>query len=301
MTPSLRARLSRYAPAVRRAHEQYSTGAKTQAAMSALRAGPPTYAPPAHVSWRTELVEGVSPDGWPVFEVGPVDGRSVARVVFLHGGAYFRELRAPHWRLAAYLARVARLTILVPIYPLAPEGVASSVVPMMTELARDVIRFPGPVFLVGDSAGAGMALAVAAELPVGSLEGLVLVSPWVDVLCTDPGLAARADLDPWLQVPGLRQAGDAYRGGLPADHPWVSPIHGPLRGPMLVMSGTDDILNADAHRLVDAARSAGETVDFVEAPGMIHGYPLHPTPEGRAARGQIAAWVRARLAETQNG
>ena len=73
------------------------------------------------------------------------------------------------------------------------------------------------MFLAGDSAGAGMALAVAQELRRTDdrpLAGLVLVSPWVDITCDDPGVAARAPLDPWLQAPGLREAGVAYRGPL---------------------------------------------------------------------------------------
>jgi hypothetical protein len=44
----------------------------------------------------------------------------------------------------------------------------------------------------------------------------------------------------------------------------VSPLFGDLTGvgPVLVFSGTDDILNADAHRLVDALLAAGERVEL---------------------------------------
>jgi acetyl esterase/lipase len=268
--------------------------------MTALRAGPPTHAPPSRLGWRVDLVAGVSPDGWPLYEVAPRGGRSVGHVLFLHGGAYFREMRGWHWWFVEGLARRAGFTVLVPIYPLAPVGTADAVVPAVTGLAHDVLRQPGrPVFLVGDSAGAGMAVAVAQELTRASarpLAGMVLVSPWVDVTCDDPGITARADLDPWLQAPGLREAGVAYRGSLEPDHPWVSPIHGDLRGlpPMLVLTGTHDILNADAHRLVAAVGEVGGDVELVEEPGMIHDFPLHPTPEGRAARRRVVAWLCAR-------
>lgn len=299
---SLASRLVRYAPSIRRAHEQYATRPGTRAAMIALRAGPPTYEPPSRLGWRVDVVAGVSPDGWPLYEVAPRGGQSRGHVIFLHGGAYFRELRAWHWWFVESLARKTGLTVLVPINPLAPVGTADLVVPAVVGLTRDVLRWPGrPVFLAGDSAGAGMALAVAQELARlddRNLAGLVLVSPWVDIACDDPGVAARENLDPWLQAPGLREAGNAYRGLLGTDHPWVSPIHGDLGGlpPMLVLSGTHDILNADAHRLVDAVTAADGDVELVEAPGMIHDYPLHPTPEGRAARAHIADWLRGRLA-----
>jgi epsilon-lactone hydrolase len=304
---SLASRLVRYAPSIRRAHEQYATGPGTRAAMTALRAGPPTYAPPSRLGWRVSVVAGVSPDGWPVYEIGARNRRPSGHLVFLHGGAYFRELRTWHWWFVERLVRETALTALVPIYPLAPVGTADTVVPAVVGLLRDVLRYPGqPVVLAGDSAGAGMALAVAQDLArsdARALAGLVLISPWVDVSCNEPGVAARAHLDPWLQAPGLREAGDAYRGGLPVDHPWVSPIHGDLGDlpPMLVVSGTHDILNADAHRLVNAVvLSAGE-VELVEGRGLIHDYPLHPTPEGRQARARIAEWLRDRLSTSESG
>jgi acetyl esterase/lipase len=299
---SLASRLVRYAPSIRRAHEQYATGPATRAAMTALRAGPPTFEPPSRVGWRVDMVAGVSPDGWPVYELTPRGGRSAGHLVFLHGGAYFRELRSWHWWFVERLVRATGLIVLVPVYPLAPVGTADIVVPAVVDLVRDVLRYPGrPVLLAGDSAGAGMALAVAQELRrSGDREpaGLVLVSPWVDITCDDPGVAARAPLDPWLQAPGLREAGVAYRGPLDPDHPWVSPIHGDLAGlpPMLVLSGTHDILNADAHRLVDEVRTVGGAVELTEEPGLLHDYPLHPTPEARAAQRWIAAWCRARVA-----
>jgi acetyl esterase/lipase len=269
--------------------------------MTALRAGPPTFAPPARLGWRVDVVAGVSPDGWPLYEVAPRGGRSAGHLLFLHGGAYFRELRDWHWWFVERLVRKSGLTALVPIYPLAPVGTAEVVVPAVVGLGRDLLRRPGrSVFLVGDSAGAGMAVAVAQELARAGdrdLAGLALVSPWVDVTCDDPGVAARAALDPWLQAPGLREAGDAYRGPLDANHPWVSPIHGDLHGlaPMLVLSGTDDILHADAHRLVDAVTLAGGHAELVDGGGMIHDYPLHPTPEGRVARRLIAGWLRSKV------
>ena len=190
---SLASGLVRHAPSIRRAHHQYATASATRAAMIALRAGPPTHQPPASLGWRTDVVAGVSPDGWPLYEVRPRGGRSAADLLFLHGGAYFREMRDWHWRFVERLVRVVEVTVLVPIYPLAPVGTADSVVPAVVGLARDVLRRPRrPVFLAGDSAGAGWrwpsrrSLATSDQRPPSAL---VLVSPWVDVACDDPGLA----------------------------------------------------------------------------------------------------------------
>jgi acetyl esterase/lipase len=70
---------------------------------------------------------------------------------------------------------------------------------------------------------------------------------------------------------------------------------------MLVVSGTHDILNADAHRLVNGVVLSSGEVELVEGRGLIHDYPLHPTPEGRQARARIAEWLRDRLSTSESG
>ena len=73
---------------------------------------------------------------------------------------------------------------------------------------------------------------------------------------------------------------------LPIDDPLVSPIHGDLSGlaPITLFSGTRDIINADARSLVRKARAAHFPLDYHEAPGMLHVYPLLPVPEANEAR-----------------
>ncbi len=300
---SLASRLTRYAPALRRAHRQYETGGNTRAAMAQLLAEPAAYDPPRRMPSGVTVTAGRLPQEWPVYDVRPAGRAPRAVVLFLHGGAYFREIKPPHWKLAAHLASSLVARVVVPIYPLAPGATVDAVVPVVVELAASLLAAEPhqPVFLVGDSAGAGLALAVAQELlrdGTVAPTGLVLVSPWVDITCSDPRMAQAAARDPWLQAPGLQAAGLAYRGRLAADHPWVSPIAGPLAAlpPMLVLSGTDDILTVDAQRLVEAVTVAGGSVELVEAPGQIHDYALHPTPEGRAARRRVTAWLQARMA-----
>lgn len=297
--PSLRSRLIRYAPSIRRAHRQYASAEETRAAILALAAAPVAFEPPRAVRRRVSVEERGEGVRCPVYEVTPRRSDPDATVLFLHGGAYFREIRPQHWRLVAHLAETMPARVIVPIYELAPSGTGATVVPAMLELADRLVEAGHPFFIVGDSAGGGMALAVAQELIAGGAapRGLVLISPWVDISCAHPGLAERAHRDPWLQPAGLAAAGDAYRGPLSPEHPWVSPLFGHLTGvgPVLVFSGTDDILNADAHRLVDALLAAGERVELVEAPAMIHDYVLHRTPEGRAARRVITSWLGGRV------
>lgn len=234
---------------------------------------------------------------WPTVEFVREQSLRAPTVLFLHGGGYVFDLASRHWDLLTDLARRSGWRFVVPRYPLAPEGSAAAIVPNAVALARRLQR-GGPLVLSGDSAGGGMALATALGLRDVGLPGvpLLLIAPWLDVTMTDPSVAANAKADPWLAPPGLAAAGALYRGDLPAEHPIVSPIFGDLAGigPITLFSGTRDVLNGDSRRLVSAARAAGVSVWFDEAPGMLHNYPLLPIRAAAAARrAMLAALVRA--------
>ena len=51
-----------------------------------------------------------------------------------------------------------------------------------------------------------------------------------------------------------------------------------------MLSGTHDILHSDTKRFVPLAEKAGVPIDYHEAPGMLHVYPLFPIPEAKQAR-----------------
>jgi len=212
----------------------------------------------------------------------------------LHGGAYIYEITARHWKFIANLAATTAAHVTVPIYPLAPTATAAAIVPTVTALAAQIVAAADaqPVTVAGDSSGGGMALAVLVQLRdrgVPAPRGL-LISPWLDVSMTDPVVAATEPFDPMLAPVGLAAAGDAYRGELGATDPRVSPLFADLHGlgRITLFCGTRDILIADARRFAARASEAGLTLDYYEAPGMIHVYPLLPIPEGREARALIA-------------
>ena len=138
-----------------------------------------------------------------------------------------------------------------------------------------------------------MTVAVAVQLRDRGLAApyrTVLISPWLDVTLTAPDIPALAAKDPFLAPAGLAAAGGLYRGRLPAEDPRVSPINGDLSGlgPITEASGTHDILHSDAKRFVPLAKAASVSLDYHEAPGMLHVYPLFPIPEAKHARRTIS-------------
>ena len=291
--------LSRLAPVVirlRGSKRMFSSAHRTLARVDELQRSPASFEPPRLTGVEVTRREA---GGWPVYEVTPQDAAPSRRVLYLHGGCYVFEITPTHWNFIARLAVEASVRIVVPIMPLAPSGTASVVVPAVADLAASMIDEVGAdqLSIVGDSAGGGMALAVAMTLRDRSLPPLratVLISPWLDISGTDPMLAEIAPRDPWLAVPGTHAAGALYRAELGEDDWRVSPIHGSLAGlgPLTMFSGSRDIVHADALRLVPLAAAAGVPLDYHRGEGMLHVYPILPMPEGAAARKVIGAAIR---------
>jgi epsilon-lactone hydrolase len=233
--------------------------------------------------------------GWPVYHTTPSANPDVGNtVMFLHGGGYINEIVRAHWRFIGDLTRNARVRCVVPIYPLAPRATAKEVVPATGELLRKLLDDAGPakVTVVGNSAGAGLGLAAAQWLRdcgYRQPNGLVLISPGVNASISTPEHMAIAAHDPVQDIPGIIEAGRLYAGDLDVTHPYVSPLHGDFRAlaPMIVFSGTRDLLYPDSIELAAKARAAGVPVELHLRPGQPHNYAGMPTPEGRQARAII--------------
>lgn len=255
---------------------------------------PESYAPPKRLD-RKVNIDIRYDNAWPIYTVRPRTGTVERRALYTHGGGFVHEISPFHWKLIAELAASTGTEFTVPIYPLAPRGTAATVVPLIADLADELVSDVGAdnVALIGDSAGGNITLAaamVSRDHGHPSPTKIILISPGLDVSLDDPRIEEIAPTDPWLSVPGIRAAGQLWRGTRAADDPLVSPAYGRLSGlgRISLFTGTRDIVNADAHRLVEMANSEQHPLDFHEAPGMLHVYPLLPIHEGAEARRTIA-------------
>jgi acetyl esterase/lipase len=257
---------------------------------------PQPYGPPPRL--RSDVsVQVQRRSSWPIYTLTSTTCQTPERtVVYLHGGAWVNEVVSAHWQLAAQIAADAHVRVVVPIYPLVPFAAAAEVVPTVAELVAEQIAPDHSVCLAGDSAGGQIALSAALILRNERgvvLPRTVLISPALDLSLTNPLI--NAVQDPWLTRAGLLEFAKRWCGDLPVTDALVSPLCVDLTGlgPLTMFSGTRDILNPDARLLVDKATAAGVDIDYHEQPGLVHVYPLTPTPEGRVARAMIVERLRA--------
>jgi acetyl esterase/lipase len=160
----------------------------------------------------------------------------------------------------------------------------------MTDLAERWSKEPGGAVLAGDSAGGGYALALALALrDRGGAEPthLLLHAPWVDLTTSTPDTAVVSARDPWLFLGKLHAYAEWWAGSAEdLSRPEVSPALADLAGlpPALMFCGTRDTLVPGCRLLADRAAAAGWDLTYLEAPDLIHVFPLLPfIPEARRA------------------
>ena len=208
-------------------------------------------------------------------------GAPARALVYLHGGGYVTGSARTHRAITTQLAVRCSAEVLALDYRLAPEH------PFPAALEDAVAAFRAlrasaperPVFIAGDSAGGGLALATALrlrELGEPMPRCIVVFSPWVDLSLTQlPSRvpAGEAMLDPaWI-----RASAAAYLAGQPAVQPLASPLFADLRGlpPLLVQVGTDELLLPEAQQLAACAEAAGVRVQLEVHEGLWHVFQLH--------------------------
>jgi triacylglycerol lipase len=232
-------------------------------------------------------------DGMAVYEIASAQP-SGKYVVAIHGGAYVDQPTVLHWLSYTQMVRKTDATVVVPIYPLVPDGTAATVVPSIVELISCQIEAHGAanVSVVGDSAGGGLALSAVQLLvsegkPVPS--SMVLESPWLDVTMSNPNIALVND--PVLNRAELQQDGLLWAGTLSPTDPLVSPLYGSLAGlpPIYVYSGSGDMLAPDVLVLQQKAIAEGAPISFVLRSGEIHDWALLPVLDGGQVQPQIYA------------
>lgn len=233
-------------------------------------------------------------EGRNVFILSPKKKISSNHILYLHGGAYVQNFVKQHWRFLSMLVRETNCTVIAPDYPLAPEYNYKHTFEMLVSLYQQILISVKPenIMLMGDSAGGGLALALAQKIKLEKLpppDQLILLSPWLDITLTNPAITEIDRLDPFLSVKGLRKAGLVYAGQSDPNYFMLSPINGELEqvGDISIFIGTYDLLVADARKLKSIAEKKCVAINYREYPGMVYVWMFLSFPEAKLAQKEI--------------
>ena len=208
----------------------------------------------------------------------PAGAAAGSVILYLHGGAYITGSCHTHRGLAGHLATAAGLDCFLLDYRLAPEHPFPAAVDD-AHAAYLALHHQDParsVVLAGDSAGGGLALALALRLrdtghPAPG--AMALLSPWTDLTLSLPTHQSKAAVDPFFpDTSTLAMAAQLYAGTQDLAQPLASPHFAALHGlpRTLIHVGEHEALLGDAHALAANMQAAGSPVQLQEFEGMWH-------------------------------
>jgi acetyl esterase/lipase len=240
-------------------------------------------------------------DGVPALRVARPVSEPGRQILFLHGGGYITGSPALYRHVLWRFADAARATVIAIDYRLAPEhpfpaALDDAVTAWHALLARGAD--PRRCAVLGDSAGGGLALALALRLrdEGDPMPGAVAaISPWTDLAIT--GESCKDDsADPLLKSSCLKPFAAQYLGGADPRDPYASPLYGDPCGlpPTLLQVGSDEILRDDSVRMAARMRAAGCEVTLEVWPRMPHvWHAFAPAmPEAGRAIKRVGAFVQ---------
>ncbi|HSH02071.1 MAG TPA: alpha/beta hydrolase, partial [Anaerolineae bacterium] len=211
-------------------------------------------------------------------------------IFYLHGGGYILGPGTPQWSLSQYLARHTQHDLALLDYPKAPENNAATTIDITNQAFDHLLKqYPANhITIIGDSAGGGLALALAHYRRDHNLSlprQLILLSPWLDLTLAHPAIPQYQN-DVILDQQGLILCGLSYAADQDPQHPYLSPINAPPHQnlPTHIFASTAEILYPDCHDYAQLAQQQNAPTHLHTYHQTPHVWPLIPMPETTHAR-----------------
>lgn len=235
-----------------------------------------------------------------VYRLGRTDATRRA-VLYIHGGAFTSGVSARHWRRSEQLAKRANVEVVLPAYPLAPYFTYIDTMDPLLETWHLLARQYGAknITLLGDSAGGCIAAGFCEWLAERGEEQpghLVLVSPWLDVSCSNPQVqrAGYYGIDPdpdFLSGVGKQWAGGAWKLDPRQMDYRLVPIYGDVHGlcDTTIFMGDAESFYADGVVFQRKLTLSKVKSELVVGPDQGHNWAIGHSREGELAFSHICA------------
>jgi acetyl esterase/lipase len=219
-------------------------------------------------------------------------------ILFIHGGAYIKEMNTFYWQVVSKLVDALEATIYVPIYPLAPKYTYLETMDMLPQLYKKILKTYSNknISILGDSAGGQIALSLSLlihKLKLPQPKDLILISPMLSCSLSQKEKEKMEDIvdkDCILSPEFFQSAVQWWIKGSKEKDFLINPIYGDYFGltRTTIFSGSYDILNVQVEPFIEMVKDKGLEVTYIRGEKMMHIWPYIPmVKEGDFAFKQI--------------
>jgi epsilon-lactone hydrolase len=192
-------------------------------------------------------------------------------ILYIHGGGYVSCSSKTHRPVTASLARLTRRKVFSVDYRRAPESRFPAAIEDVIAAYQNVLAgIPAdePVAVAGDSAGGGLALALAMHARDAGLTQpvcLVLFSPWTDLEGTGNSLNTNNGRCALFHPQNVEQFARVYLGGASPRNPKASPLFGAASNlpPVQFQVGESELLLDDSVRVHERILQTGGSSELL--------------------------------------
>lgn len=242
-------------------------------------AGWTTFPTPASVKMRRETI---SSRGGPMeLKLFSTTREQSPSILFIHGGGWAVGGLDSLDYLCCNLCDRLGVGVVAVDYRLAPEHrFPAALEDCHDALAWLAARAPGPITVIGDSAGGNLSAALcllARDLGGPAIAHQTLIYPALDLALESPSITENEQIG--LTYEDMLALGQMYLGDHDRRDPLVSPIHSPdLRNlpPAFIVTADCDVLRDDGSRYADGLRRAGVYARYENYPNMPHAFLSQP-------------------------
>ena len=231
-------------------------------------------------------------------------------VLYAHGGSFVNGSCKAARNFCASFAHECACKLFLPEYRRAPEyPFPASLEDVFMTYKRMLEKYdisPKSVVIAGDEAGAALAVALVHYLKQKKLPqpaALVLISPWLDVSCSNEEIHTLQKSDKFLLKEALQAAAGRYTSADNLQNPLVSPLYGSFENfpPVFIQCGGKEILSADAKTLAHKIETAGGYVQLDIWPEMWHFFQAMDAQakEAHLAVEKMGQWVQSLFIEEE--
>lgn len=136
-------------------------------------------------------------------------------LLYFHGGCYALGSIDSHRAMLSHLSARLQTAILYVEYGLAPEKPFPGGVNDGLKVYQEIVNNEEDIVLMGDSAGGGIVLSLVTDLQkmdIRQPNGVILLSPWIDLRCDNPSYTANAESDEIISSANLEPFVQFYLG-----------------------------------------------------------------------------------------